>query len=176
MHPLVIQAIGLVGLGLNSLSFQKDKRSFTLIVQTLGSIAYVVHFALLTAWTGAAMNALATVRAYTFNLRETKRWIDKPVFLYLMIVAFWIAGVLTWEGWISLLPLAAMTVTSFGIWSTNTKHIRWLFFAGRPFWIVYNIIVGSWAGLASEALIVSSLVTAIYRFDIRGEKEKSKDD
>ena len=112
------------------------------------------------------MTGLAAVRAYVFYLRDSKKWINSRITLYLFVLFFWIAGLLTWKGYISLLPAFAMSLECFALWSSNTKYIRWLLFSVRPAWILYDFLVGSYAGLATEAFIVGSLLIAIIRFDI----------
>ncbi len=166
MNFIIIQAIGFVGLMFVVASFQKDRRSFTLILQLLAALAFTVHFSLLGAWTGAAMNGLSAATAYVFYLRDSRRWLNNKGVMYLFIIFFWVAGLLTWEGYISLLPVISMTLECFALWSSRTRHIRWLFLSARPAWIAYDLIVSSYAGLATEAFIVSSLFIAIIRFDI----------
>lgn len=85
--------------------------------------------------------------------------------LYLFILFSWIAGLITWQGHISLLPVISTTFECFALWNQNTRHIRWLFLSARPTWVVYNLLVGSYVGLVTEAFIVSSIVVAIIRFD-----------
>ena len=170
MDFIIIQIIGFIGLLFVVISFQKDKRSFTLITQLFAALTFFIHFFLLTAWTGAAMNGISAVRAYVFYLRDSKKWIDNKIIMYLFILFFWIAGLMTWESYASLLPVISVTLECFALWNSNTKYIRWLFLSARPTWIMYDFLVGSYAGLTTEAFIVSSLVIAIIRFDILKKK------
>ena len=170
MEYIIMQGIGFIGMALVVISFQKDRRSFTLKSQLLSALAFTAHFSLLSAWTGAAMNGISASRAYVFNLRGR---INKNIVMYLFILLFWIAGVLTWEGYQSMLPVISMTLECFALWSGNTRHIRWLFLSARPTWIIYDFAVGSYAGLATEAFILGSVLTAIIRFDVR---KKGEDD
>lgn len=166
MNWVFIQIIGFIGLLFVVISFQKDRRQFTLISQMISALFFTAHFSLLNAYSGAAMNGISAARAYVFNLRDSKQWIDKKLVMYLFIGFFWSAGLLTWQNYFSVLPIISMTLECFALWNKNTRYMRWLFLAARPTWIIYDVLVGSYAGLATEAFIVGSVVTAIIRFDV----------
>jgi hypothetical protein len=166
MNPYVVQAIGFIGLFCVFASFQKNKRSFTLLWMLCAGVAFMLHYALLQAWTGAAMNGLSAMRSLTFHLRDSRPWIHHPRTMYVFVLAFWIAGAWTWQGPVSALPVISMTIECFALWDTHTRRIRWLFLSARPGWILYNIIVGSYAGLATEVFIILSLLIAMVRFDV----------
>jgi len=170
MNFIIIQLIGFIGLLFVVISFQKDRRSFTLISQLVAALFFTAHFSLLSAWTGAAMNGLSATRAYVFNLRDSKKWVNNKIVMYIAILFFWIAGLLTWQGYVSLLPVISLTLESFALWCKNTKYMRWIFLSARPTWIIYDIMVGSYAGLATEVFIVGSITVAIIRFDILKKK------
>ncbi len=172
MYPIFIQVIGFIGLLFVVISLQTNKRSSILKLQLLAASFFTLHFGLLMAWTGATMNALSAIRAYIFNQRDSKEWINNKLVMYLFVLCFWGSSILSWQGYISLLPAISMTFECFALWSKNTKHIRWLFFSARPTWIIYNISVGSYAGLVTEIFIIISLLTAIVRFDILKKENK----
>lgn len=165
MSPLLIQIIGGVGVVCLAASFQKNNRSFTLMSQLVGSVFFLIHFILLGAWTGAAMNVIAALRSYVFNQRDKKKWANHNATIYVIIGLFVLAGVLTWQGPTSILPVVAMSLECTALWSKSTKKMRWIYVCARPGWIAYDFIVGSYAGLIAEAFIVTSLLTAIFRFD-----------
>jgi len=152
------------------LSFQKDNRKFTLIFHILASLFFAIHFGLLGAFTGATMSILAAIRGGFYNLRKSKKWINNPLIPYLFILIFLLGGILTWEGYRSLLPMFSVTLECIALWTFNTKKIRWLFLSARPTMIIYNILVGSLAGLAIEIFLIISLITAIIRFDVLKKK------
>ena len=117
------------------------------------------------------MNLVSGFRNYIFNLKDSNMLIDKKITMYFFIIFFWIGGLITWQNYLSLLPIISMTLTSFALWSSNTKHIRILFLSGRPFFIIYNFFVGSYAGLVTEAFLTFSIFAAIVRFDVLNKKE-----
>ena len=86
MHFITVQIIGFIGLLFIVISFQKDKRSFTLISQLFAALFFAAHFSFLGAWTGATMNGLSAVRARIFNLRDSKKWINNKIVMYSGII------------------------------------------------------------------------------------------
>ncbi|MBP9718352.1 YgjV family protein [Candidatus Gracilibacteria bacterium] len=165
MNPLLIQLIGGVGVLFLTLSFQKNKRSFTLMSQLAGSCFFLIHFVLLGGWTGVGMNVIAALRSYIFNLREKKSWAKNDMTMYVFVALFWIAGAVTWQGYLSIFPVYAMTLECFALWADTPKKMRRIYLFARPGWIVYDFMMGSYAGLLSEVTIITSLIVAVFRFD-----------
>lgn len=170
MGPLIVQGVGFIGLLIVIVMFQVNRRSFTLKLLVFSSIMFVIHFYLLGAWTAVAMNIIGAFRAFVFNKKESYKWLNRRETMYLFVGLFWTTGFLSWEGPLSLLPIASMSVECFALWNSNTKRIRWLMLAARPGWFIYNVVVGSYAGLATEIFLTSTLLVAVYRFDSRSDK------
>ena len=172
MDQWIIQGIGIIALIFLVISLQKDKRKFTLMVQFISTCLFSIHFFLLNAFTGSAMNLIAALRAFIFVERDRIKWLNKKWVMYTFIVIFWMAGIFTWTAWFSILPVIAMTFECFSLWEKSTKKLRRLLLVARPFWITYNIIVGSWAGLLTEVFFVFSILIAMFRFDFKKKKAK----
>lgn len=169
--PFFIQAVGFCALTLIVLSFQKNRKSFTLFLLLIAAFLFSIHYALLGAWTAALVNIISAIRAFVFSLRGNDTWVDNNMTLYAFVVLFLLAGVFTIENIWSVLPVISMIIECFALWTKKTKYMRWLFFSARPPWIIYNVLVGSYAGLITEIFIVLSLTIAIIRFDILKQKE-----
>ncbi|MCI5547896.1 MAG: YgjV family protein, partial [Clostridiales bacterium] len=72
---------------------------------------------------------------------------------------------LTWSGWVSILPVAANIAATLGGYTHNPRKIRIAgMFVNSPLWIVYDLCVGSWAGLLNEAVTEGSMILSIVRF------------
>ncbi|OGG20175.1 hypothetical protein A3D03_00500 [Candidatus Gottesmanbacteria bacterium RIFCSPHIGHO2_02_FULL_40_13] len=166
MTQLIAQIIGIVALLFVLLSFQKNSRYLILLFLIIVQILFTLHFGLLGAWTGAAMNGVAAFRTYIFNQRETKIWSNNPFWLYLFVVLFWVFGIVTWSGYYSILPILAMTIDSFAVWNKKTQYIRRLMLIPRPLWFIYNYTVVSYAGMITEIFVLFSILIGIIRFDL----------
>ena len=72
---------------------------------------------------------------------------------------------LTWSGFISLLPIIANIAATIGNYTYNAKKIRAVaMFVNSPLWIIYDVIVGSWAGILDEVFTELSIIISIIRF------------
>ena len=171
MTQFIAQTIGIIALLFVLLSFQKNSRYLILLFLIIAQILFTIHFGLLGAWTGAAMNGVAAIRTYIFNQRESKQWSNKQVWLYLFVVLFWVFGIVTWSGYYSILPILAMTIDSFAVWNKETKSIRMFMLIPRPLWLTYNFTVGSYAGMITEIFVLFSILIGIIRFDIFAKRK-----
>ena len=72
---------------------------------------------------------------------------------------------LTWNGWISVLPMAANIAATIGGYTHNPRKVRIAgMFINSPLWIIYDIIVGSWAGILDEVVSEVSMILSVIRY------------
>lgn len=81
------------------------------------------------------------------------------------IAAFLIASILTWQGQISVLPMMGMVSGTIAFWQKEARLVRLIGILSPPLWFTYNIIVGSYPGMITEVIILSSNLIGVYRFD-----------
>ncbi len=162
-NPILIQALGLIGTGLFFLSFQCRSNRNLFRVQ-LGAYAfYTVHFLLLGAVTGGISYVLNGLRSFCLG---SSHGFLKGKGMCAVICALQLAAlVFTWDGWLSLLPIGANIAATIGGYTHNPRKIRLVgMFVNSPLWIVYNVAVGSWAGILDELVTEGSMVISILRY------------
>jgi Bacterial inner membrane protein len=159
---LLAQAIGFIGVGLLVLAFQFNHRQTILRLQLISGLVWATHFFLLGAATGAAMNLLMAGRNYAFDRFRHQR----GIFWCLLLVIVGV-GLLTWSNWTSSLPLVAGIISTIAVWQKNPRAIRFLSLGVPPLWFAYNLLNGSYPGMAGDTITFCCLLIAIYRFDIR---------
>ena len=169
---IVAQVIGFVAMTIFVFSFQQKTRKGILLVQLIAEIFWVMHYGMIGAYTGMALNMLGVVRCYVYANRETKKWADKPfipaVFFFLAIAT----GIVSWESAASLLPMAAVCITSFVLWFKKPGVVRALSYPGCICWLIFNFISGSYAGVLTELFNIGSITVGILRFDIGKNKKQ----
>lgn len=173
MHQVIIQGIGYLAVVCVILSFQKNKRINILLIMLMGLLLFVVHYALLGAWIGSLMNAIEAGMVFVAYKKETERWAQNRIWLYVFIGLFIVAGAFTAKSSIDLLPAIAQIFGTVAVWQTSPRAIRLIMLAPRPLWFIYNLTVSSYAGMTAEVLILLSVVIGIIRFDILHNPEKS---
>lgn len=162
---MIIQGIGVIALIANLSVFQTNKRQKMILFGLCGCLLWAMHFYLLGALTGMALNLVAAVRFYVYyRTKPTKSniWI---MWSFLGITA--LATILTWQGWISLLPFIGTASGVVAFWQTNTKYIRRLAMASPPPWLLYALMVGSYPGIVVESLLLLSNLVGQARFDFK---------
>lgn len=174
MNQIIIQSIGFLALLFVIFSFQKNKRGTILAIMLGGLLLFVVHYSLLGAWVGALMNFIEAGVVFVAYKKEKKLWAKQKFWPYLFLIFFITAGFITSGATIDFLPILAQIFGTIAVWQKNSKAIRFIMLIPRPLWFVYNLIVGSYAGMATEIFIFLSVAIGILRFDILGKSIRKK--
>ena len=163
MRYLFIQAIGLLGTAVFFLSYQckSNKRLFQ--VQFVSYLCYTTHLLMLGAVTGGISYILNTVRS--FCLGSKYAFLKGRGMCAVICMMQMLTLCFTWDGWWSVLPVAANIAATIGGYTRNPRKIRIAgMFINSPLWILYDIIVGSWAGILDEIVTEASMILSIYRY------------
>ena len=169
MITLIIGALGTISLV--SMFFFNERKKI-LVMQVIGSVFFCIHYIMMGASTGAALNGIAAVRAVVFYHRD-KKFFDHKAWLFLFVAICVAAGWLTWSGYISLLPTVGMIIATFGMYMKRPRNIRILSFISSPPWLVYNIINQSFPAMITDISLMVSILVGIIRYDILPRKKNS---
>ena len=165
---IIAQIIGIVAMAVcvSSFQFKNNKRFF--IVQGVSSCLFFTHFFLLGAYTGAFLNLLGLVRSTCLSIKKLRH----PVFEVLIMAIYTLITVLTYDGWLSILVLAAQLIGTAVFWRNKAMLIRIYQLAiGSPFWLVYNIFNFSIGGIVTEVFNLISTTVSIIRYRKTGFDE-----
>ena len=163
MNFILIQAIGVAGTILFFLSYQCKSNKNLFRVQFISYLCYTVHLLLLGAVTGGISYIINTMRS--FCLGSKNEFLKGKKMCAIICVLQMITLFLTWDGAWSLLPVVANIVATVGGYTYNARTIRVVgIFVNSPLWIVYNIVVGSWAGVLDEVVTQISMIISIFRY------------
>lgn len=163
MYNIVAQGIGMVGTALAILSFQQNTNKGIVRLQMISSLLFGVHFLLLGAYTGAAINAVGIARNFVFYFRD-RSWANRKGWLWFFLAVYLAVGVATYQNPFSILPLFGVLTNTVAFWIKDPRLTRFVTFPGSPCWMVYNIINGSIAGILAEGFVMTSLIVAMLRF------------
>ena len=160
---MLIQLIGVAGTLLFFLSYQCRSNRNLFRVQLLSYLFYTAHLLLLGALTGGVSYMINTLRSFCLGSRW--KFAHSRAMCAIICIMQLAALALTWSGWISILPVAANIAATLGGYTHNPRKIRIAgMFVNSPLWIVYDLCVGSWAGLLDEAVTEGSMILSIIRF------------
>ncbi|MDO5545377.1 MAG: YgjV family protein [Eubacteriales bacterium] len=160
---IFIQSIGFLGTILFFLSYQckSNKRLFR--VQFASYLCYTVHLLLLGAVTGGISYVLNMVRS--FFLGSKNAFLKGKRMCWIICLLQVATLFFTWDGWWSVLPVTANIAATIGGYTYNARKIRVVgMVVNSPLWIVYDIVVGSWAGILDEIVSEVSMIVSILRY------------
>ncbi len=160
---MFIQGVGFAGTILFFLSYQCKSNKTLFRVQFLSYLFYTTHFLLLGAVTGGISYMINTLRSFCLGSKSEflkGKWMCGIICTLQIATLFF-----TWDGWLSLLPIAANIAATIGGYTYNARKIRVVgMFVNSPLWIIYNVAVGSWAGIADELISEASMIISICRY------------
>jgi hypothetical protein len=162
---IIAQGMGFIALAFDFYVLQKDQREKMLGIKMITHFFFFLHYLLLGAMSGSVVNIVGAARIYVFKRRLFKKWANNKIWLYFFILLFIIVGLVTWDGYITLLPVTGMVIGTIAFWLHQPKQIRFLIVFSTLPWIVYNILVNSYPGIIGNVLILISTGLGIYRFD-----------
>ena len=162
-NAFFVQAVGLMGTVLFFLSYQCKSNRALFRVQLASYVFYTTHFLLLGAVTGGISYMLNTVRSFCLSGRQA--FLKGKWMCVILCTLQMLTLVVTWDGFLSVLPIAANIAATIGGYTHNPRKIRIAgMFINSPLWIVYNVAVGSWAGVLDELVTEASMVISILRY------------
>ena len=164
MSDFIIQGIGFLGLVFFVVSYQIRSNSALFLCQLLGCIVFSIQLYLLGAYTGAIGLLINILRNLLLLKINDWQWVKSKLTLSFILVLLLAMTVYTWAGWISLLPLASVGITTIGYWTNNAQKIRLSQLFGSPCTLIYDLLMRSWGGAMSEAITLVSIILSIYRF------------
>lgn len=164
MSELIIQGIGFIGLTFFIISYQIRSNRALFLCQMLGCIVFCIQMCLLSAYTGAIGLVVNILRNLLLLKINDWKWVSSKLTLSCILLLLLAMTIYTWAGWISLLPLASVGITTIGYWTNNAQKIRLSQLFGSPCTLLYDILIRSWGGAASEAMTLVSIIISIFRF------------
>ena len=118
---------------------------------------------MLGATTGGISYILNTLRSFCLGSKHAflkSKWMCWIICILQVMTLY-----LTWGGWASVLPVAANIASTIGGYTHNARKIRAAgMFINSPLWIIYDVIVGSWAGILDELVSEASMILSVYRY------------
>ncbi len=168
---IVIQIISIAAMLFSVFSFQMNKHKHIMIMQILATTLFGLQYFLLGAYTGMAVDIVATLRGIVFYHRD-KEWAKSNIWIAVFIIMFILSGFLTWQGPSSLLMTSAMILNTFSFSFTKPKLVRSTILISSPLVLIYNILTGSIGGIINEVCVELSSIIGLLRYDIKRKKDK----
>lgn len=162
---IIAQIFGLTALAVLIISFQQNNKNKLLKYQTYSSLLYAIQYIFLGALTGCLMNLSCMARNYIFEKYKAKR---PPIYYLILVLILMITvSALSFNGFISLLPMLAVILYSVAVWIGNLTMIRIVEVISCTLYILYNIEVRAYTGLIATIIEMVGAIIALYKFNIK---------
>lgn len=163
---IFIQIIGIVAMIFSVFSFQMNKHKHIMIMQIAATSFFGLQYFLLGAYTGMAVDIVATIRGIVFYNKD-KKWASSNIWIGVFVALFIISGIFTWNGPSSLLMTAAMVLNTFSFSFTKPKLVRPTILVSSPMVLIYDILTGSIGGIINEVCVEISSIVGLLRYDLK---------
>lgn len=143
------------------------ERKKSLIVQSINCLFEAIYDFIIYAYTGAILSVINFIRTFLF--------INKSKFnktIYLLILLFFesiiiINCLLTWNGFISLLPTIGSVIRTYCLWQSNMKLVRISGITTGILYGLYYIYYNSWFMVLGDFILLVTGIYALWKNDIR---------
>lgn len=175
-QELIAQAVGIVAMTFNILSFQQKTPKRVITFQLFGSILFALNYLLMGALVGMCMNIVGIMRAVVYANREKFRadriaWLVLFTSLYVVsyILSFTVFGMefTLRNAFVELLPVIGMTATTISFRLQDAATIRRFGFISSPCWLTYNVVNFAIGGAVCEIFSLCSIVIGLIRYDLK---------
>ena len=164
MNDIVIQGIGFLALICYIISYQIKSNKVLFGFQMAGCFLLCLQMVLLKAYPGAFSLLINGLRNLLMLKADKWTWARSRYMLYAVIAVMVVATLVTWNGWISIIPLISVIVTNVGYWTNNAQKIRISQLINNPMMLVYDALVKSWGGALTALFSFISIIVSIVRF------------
>ncbi len=168
---ILTQILGFVATFFSVLTFQLKTHKHLMLSQMGAATFFAIHYFLLGAYAGAAINAVALIRNVVFYHKD-KKIFASPVWTVLFAVAIGAVGLCFWktDGCYALIVTVAMVLNTVSFSFTDPQKVRVTILFSSPLLLIYNILTFSIGGVINELLAEISTVVGLIRYRKRKTK------
>lgn len=150
-HPtFFVETLGFLAMFIGILSFVSHKQNHTRFILGVSAIFWTFHYYILHAYTTAGTQLVLVVRNFLSIFIKSTRikhlvfWIAVSLMSFLCFV--------TWQGWKSLVPLAAGLNSTYALCYLNNKRMRQVMILTSLLWMLNGVIWNSWPQVMAEVI------------------------
>ncbi len=159
------QTIGFIAMFIIFYAFSIKDDTKLIKVLTLSNIIWVIHFFLLENYWAMIATIVAIIRLF-LSLKYKKN-ISALLFVSSLSIILWY---LTYEGYISFIPIISTIIASYWFFYLEKIPLRILLLWISASWLYYHTQTGSISGMINESIVLGTLCLTIYRFIYEREK------
>ncbi len=159
---IIGQIVGAMAIVFGFLSFQMNSAKKILTMQLVVTVLFSIHYLLIGALSGFALNLVGIVRNIVYYNLNSKNKSSKVIPIFFAAVMA-IAGFISWQGFFSLFMIAGLVINSVCMSFSNSKNIKRSILVSSPMVIVYNVAFFSIGGIIYESVVIASSIVGLVK-------------
>ena len=163
------QIMGWIAALLTFLSYQCKEHKKLIIVQTLSSLSICISYFLLNAWSGMLLNIICILRNFIIYNKDVKIF-SYSFWPYVLACIMAVMGIMSWQGPMSLLIVAALAINTIFLYFPNVRNLRKSILITSTMVLIYNAYYTVWGGVVNELIAISSAIIGICRYRAKSQK------
>lgn len=167
------QGLGIVAIILGFVTYQMKTREQLLFIQIATTICFSIHYLMIGAYSGLALNCVGTVRNIAYYYVGQKGSVDRRWAIAFSLIMGTI-GILSWQDWYSVFVVLGLVINSFCMSFAKPQNIRKSIFVTSPLVLIYDVFVLSVGGIVYESVAIISAFVGTLR-NRMAPKEKTEE-
>ena len=171
---IIGQILGGVAIALGFLSYQMKTQKCLLIAQILTCIVFCLHYLMIGAISGMALNAVCFLRNLVYYYLNQRKGGCGRIVPLAFAVLLGIIGIITWEAWYSVFVFLGLVLNTLALSFSNPQRVRGSILITSPLVLIYDVFAFSIGGIVYESVAIVSSVIGLARF-YKAKRDSSSD-
>ena len=133
-----------------------------ILMQALTGLVFIIHYLMIGAVTGMAMNIVGLIRCIVYYFRN-KKGSNEKVTPIIFAVIMGIIGILTWESWYSVFVFLGLIINTLCLALSDPQKVRASILVTSPLVLIYDAFAQSFGGIVYESVAIISALIGIIR-------------
>ena len=161
MMYIFAQIIGFIAFIVSLYAYQRVKKRDILLCMVISNIINLIHYLMLSAYSGCITKTLAIFRDTFIVLKEKNKRLSSVLFLIIFILIYTLVSIYTFTNILSLFPLVAAIIYIIPTWLGDSKTVKKTALFCYVLWLIYNIYVLSIAGVIANIISIVSIIIGL---------------
>ena len=161
-YRVIAEIFGYLSVALLLLTYVYRSRKKVLVTKMTSDMLAAVHYLMLGETTGMVQAIVNSIRSGVFYHKGSKKWASHNFWVFAFIAVNIGFGLLTWQGWYSILPGCGSALAVLGFWCSDANRVRLVTLPGVLMWLLYGIMIGSLPTILANVLSVCSIAIGFW--------------
>ena len=173
---ILAQILSFIAMVINMVAVQLKTKKQILLTIVVSNLLFVISYILLGAYVGALTCGIVAIEIIINTILEDKGKVTPKFLIIIYLIISIIIGITTFNSLIDLLPIIASILFILTLRQSKEKYVRLLILGNLTSWIIYDFFVKAYLEGISDLFVISSTITAIYRYDVKKEVKENEQD